>query len=144
MEREVRTPPPAQLSCFHICVSPVNRELSATFLCHRSAFFIRFSIYTRFPSLVAHFHRIQKCETPSHFEPRHSSWCHQDEFFSSCTEKAKYWVNRGAAWVPNVFVIVEHGHPHQSSVIPFISTLHIPRQQRTSGLRSSLSRAQHT
>lgn len=30
----------------------------------------------------------------------------------------KYWLDGEAVWVPRLFVIVEHGHPHQSSHNP--------------------------
>ena len=51
------------------------------------------------------------------------------------TKKGEYRVDGVAVLAPTAFVIVEHGHPHQFShnPPPTISTLHIPRQQRSRG-----------
>lgn len=116
MDHEVKTPPPARLTCFHSSISPASSLPS-------------FYITLSHPPSVSKFHSFSLGSgtlfTPFNTENiklilSKSSHLTASEmqFCSPNTKKGKYWLNGEAVWVPRVFVIVEHGHPHQSSHNP--------------------------
>lgn len=70
--------------------------------------------------VVTHFYSIQHKKKTLKLILSHNSHLSAIEmqFCSPNNKKGKYWLNGVAVWVPRVFVIVVHGHPHQSSHNP--------------------------
>ena len=142
MDHEARIPPPAQHQCFQSFISlgtgqqlpaialplhPISSFSSSHSFCisfifnsSRTLFFFFFSKTSKLILAKTSASVPQRCSFASlpHF-----------------TKKGKYRVDGVAALAPTAFVIAEHGHPHQFShnPPPTISTLHIPRQQRSRG-----------